>query len=276
MVINWLNEKGEEILQFLWQIVIALLIIWIGRKLIRWISKLLKRAFEKTKLEAGMAGFLLKLCQIGMYLLLVMAVTEVVGIGASSVIAIVGSCGVTIGLALQGSLSNLAGGVLILTNKPFVEGDYILVGDDAGTVVQVDLIYTTLQAPDGHRLTIPNGTLSNSVIQNMTTMPVRRIDETIAVAYQSDMEEVKRILADAAKEDPYVLKDQEILVFINSFQGSGVEVTLRCWVKKENFLNATYRLREEMKAALQKNGIEIPYSKLDVSLVNEGWQKARD
>ncbi|MBR1759390.1 MAG: mechanosensitive ion channel [Lachnospiraceae bacterium] len=269
-VIAWLNEKGRDILQFLWLIVLALIMIWVGRRIIRWISKGLKRAFEKAKIESGVAGFLLKAAQVGMYLLLAMAITEAVGIGASSVIALVGSCGVAIGLALQGSLSNLAGGVLLLATKPFVAGDYIVAGTASGTVSQIDLFYTTLISPDSKQVIVPNGTLANTTIENYSELPVRRIDQTISVAYDSDIEKVKEVLLAVAKAEPHILQDKEILAFINTFGESSIEFCLRVWVPRTEFWNVSMAIREKIKEAFDANGIEIPFNQLDVKIKNEG------
>ncbi len=265
-IIEWLNEKGRDVLQFLWLVVLALLLIWIGRMVIKLISKGLKKIFARSKMEPGVAGFLLRLCQVAMYLLLAMGVTDVVGIGASSVIAVVGSAGVAIGLALQGSLSNLAGGVLLLATQPFLSGDFIISGGESGTVSKIDLFYTTLLTPDGRQVVIPNGTLAGSVIQNVSKMSERRIDLMISVAYEADTEEVKRVLTETAGKDPAVLRDKEILAYVNSLGESGVEMGLRFWVKREDFWTATVRMREAVKATICAAGIEIPYNKLDVTV----------
>ena len=265
-ILDWLNEKGRDVLQFVWLIVLALLLIWIGRIVIRWLSKLLKGIFARSRMDEGIAGFLLKFCQVCMYLLLAMGVTEVVGIGASSVIAVVGSCGVAIGLALQGSLSNLAGGVLLLATKPFVTGEFIVTGGESGTVTKVDLFYTTLTTADARLVVIPNGSLANSVIQNVSRLSERRIDQIISVSYDSDIEKVKEVLTDTARADRGVLRDKEILSYIQSFSDSGIEVGLRFWVRREDYWDVTFRIREAMKKALAEQGIEIPYNKLDVQI----------
>ena len=275
-ILDWLNEKGRDVLQFVWLIVLALLLIWIGRIVIRWLSKLLKGIFARSRMDEGIAGFLLKFCQVCMYLLLGMGVTEVVGIGASSVIAVVGSCGVAIGLALQGSLSNLAGGVLLLATKPFVTGEFIVTGGESGTVTKVDLFYTTLTTADARLVVIPNGSLANSVIQNVSRLSERRIDQIISVSYDSDIEKVKEVLTDTARADRGVLRDKEILSYIQSFSDSGIEVGLRFWVRREDYWDVTFRIREAMKKALTEQGIEIPYNKLDVQIKSGAPAKGKD
>ena len=265
-ILEWLNEKGRDVLQFVWLIVLALLLIWIGRIVIRWLSKLLKGIFARSRMDEGIAGFLLKFCQVCMYLLLAMGVTEVVGIGASSVIAVVGSCGVAIGLALQGSLSNLAGGVLLLATKPFVTGEFIVTGGESGTVTKVDLFYTTLTTADARLVVIPNGSLANSVIQNVSRLSERRIDQIISVSYDSDIALAKRIMEEVYRECPGFLPGKDLSVHVSGLEDSSVTIEGFGWVRGSEYLKSKWYVLEEVKLRYDAAGITIPFPQVDVHI----------
>ena len=179
----------------------------------------------------------------------------------------------TVGLALQGSLSNLAGGILILLMKPFVIGDYIIQGSDEGTVTEIGLVYTKLLTSDNRVVMIPNGQLSDDSLTNVTSSTTRRLDITVGISYNADLKDAKAILDRLGREDPARLPDQEMNVFVSELGDSAVILGLRFWVNNGDYWQANWRLNEQIKLEFDAAGIEIPYNQLDVHLTGAGDAK---
>ena len=190
------------------------------------------------------------------------------GVATGSVVAMLGSAGLTIGLALQGSLANFAGGVLILILKPFKVGDYVSVNGDTvmGTVMEITMFYTKISSDDNKVVHIPNGTLADSNITNFTMMDKRRIDVSVGVAYESDLAKVKAVLTEVVESQELVLKEEPINVFVKELGDSAVEMGIRVWVKNQDFWPTKWKLTEEIKLALDKNNISIPYPQMDITV----------
>jgi small conductance mechanosensitive channel len=185
--------------------------------------------------------------------------------------AVLGSAGLTVGLALQGSLSNFAGGVLILFMKPFQVGDYIITGaKEEGTVMGIDIFYTHLLTPDNKRIVIPNGGLSNSSITNVTREPVRRLDILVSVDYSEDILKVKEILSKLVEKEDMVEKDRPVDIYVSSFDTSAISIGLRVWTATECYWQLKWKLLEEIKAAFEENKIVIPFNQLDVNMILRG------
>lgn len=249
-------------------LLIAFLIYFIGKKLIQWILKLTKKFMQKTNMDEGVSKFIVSLLRAILYGILFICVIGKLGIPTSSFIALIGSAGVTIGLALQGSLSNFAGGILILLLKPFRVGDYIIVNGLEGNVVGIDIFYTKLLTGDNRFVVIPNGTLSNSDLINVTNEPVRRLDLLIDVDYSSNIKQVKEVLNRIALNSEYVIEEEyQTDVFVNSFEASSIQMGYRVWVKTEDYFKAKWALLEEIKETFDKENISIPFNQLDVKLV---------
>ena len=252
-------------------IVIALLIWFIGKKVINLILKLAKRMFEKTDFDEGVESFLMSLIRILLYGVLIVILAGTIGIETSSLIALLGSAGLAIGLALQGSLSNFAGGVLILILKPFKIGDYIVANGMEGTVTSIDIFYTKLRTGDNRVVVLPNGTLSNSDLINVSQEPVRRVDLVASVDYDSDIKKVKQILFDIASDLEYSFEDEghAIQVYVNSYEASSIDVGLRFWVNAGDYWTAKWEATEQMKEKFDAAGISIPFNQLDVMIKNK-------
>ena len=205
-----------------------------------------------------------------MYAILIMLIATGFGLDAASIIAVFGSAGVAIGLALQGSLSNLAGGVLILILKPFKVGDYIIEDSNKneGTVTEIQIFYTKLTTGDNKTIILPNGTLANSSLTNVTQAPYRRNEIKIGISYESDIRTAKKVLQDLLDNDTAVLQDQDKLVFVDNLADSSVVIGVRCWFKNEDFWPGRWRLIEEAKYALEEHGIVLAYPQLDVHIQN--------
>lgn len=218
------------------------------------------------QMEEGVIRFLLSLSKVVLNIMLIVIVAQILGLETSSVVAIVGSAGLAIGLALQGSLANLAGGVLILIMKPFVMGDYIIYGDKEGTVVSIDIIYTRLLTPDNRKVTLPNGALANADIINVTNEPVRRLDLSVSIDYSENIKKVKDILVNLLSGHEYILPDHDIDIFVNSFDPSSINIGYRVWVNTEDYWTLRWQLMEEVKNAFDEHEIVIPFDQLDVQI----------
>lgn len=256
---NWLMAKAGSIL-------LALLCLWIGIRISKWILKLIRRSFEKSKLDPTVQSFLSSIIHVLLYVLVFITVVSIMGIQVTSFVTLLGTAGVTIGLALQGSLSNFAGGVLILILKPFVLGDYILedTHKNEGTVISIDIFYTRLRTFDGKVVVIPNGTLSNSSLTNLTKQEKRRIDLTIPVSYQTDIKTAKSLIQETLLQEAMVLQEDPIDVVLDGFSDSSMKILIHVWVKTEHYWQAKWSIIEAIKYALDDADIEIPYQKLDV------------
>lgn len=261
---HYINNNASRVIL---NIVITLLIFLIGKKLIKSFMKFLKKIFERSKMDLGVQMFLSKGISILLYIILALVILERFGVQSSSFVAIIGSAGLTLGLALQGSLSNLAGGVLILILKPFTVGDYIIALGNEGTVTGIDIFYTRLTTVDNRAIVLPNGTLSNSNLINVTHEKVRRLDLNVGIDYAADIKTVKDVLTKLAEKHPMVLKDgYEITVFVNSFEASSIDMGLRVWCEKDNYWPLKWDLLEQIKYAFDENNIVIPFNQLDVTV----------
>ncbi len=248
-------------------LLVSLIVFLIGRQLIKWICKLLNVSFQRSKLEDGPTHFLLSVARIILYIILSVFIAGILGLETSSIVALIGSAGLAIGLALQGSLSNFAGGVLILLVKPFKVGDYIITDNREGTVQRIDIFNTRLLTADNRLVILPNGTLSNSDIINVTNEPIRRLDTSIPISYSTDISEVRNILLRIATSCEYVLPENDIDIFISSLESSSMHVTFRIWVATDNYWPAKMEILEMIKTHFDDANIEIPHNKVDVKIV---------
>lgn len=265
---TYLEGLVPSLLGFLLQVVLAIVILLIGSRLIKWLVNLIRKSLMRSKAETGVTTFLCSLLKYVMYFILIMVVLSQFGVTTSSVVAVLGSAGLTLGLALQGSLSNFAGGVLILLLKPFVVGDYILDNGTSqeGVVSEISIFYTKLRTVDNKMIAIPNGSLSNSSITNFTQTGKRMIDLTVSVAYDTNLAEAKKVLAQVVEIEHGVLKDEKSQIFVASLSDSSVEMGVRAWVQSDDYWPVRWSLLEHIKNALDENGITIPFPQLDVQL----------
>ena len=202
---------------------------------------------------------LVYICMLGILL-------QTVGLTATSLTALVASAGVAVGLALQGSLSNFAGGVLILLMKPFVIGDYIVQGNTEGTVKEIGLVYTELITADNRLIVIPNGTLIDSSIVNVTATGKRRLELSVGIGYKSDLKKAKEVLIRLGENDPARDLENPVNVFVSELAESSVNLGLHVWVSSSEYWNAKWRLTENIKMAFDEEGIEIPFKQVEISV----------
>lgn len=268
MIREWLEGLVPGLLGFALEIVLAVVVYAVGSKIIKLARKILGRWLEKRDADTGVRQFLDALLKYVLYFVLIVIILTLFGVTTASVVAVVGSAGLTLGLALQGSLSNFAGGVLILLLQPFKVGDYIKedTHGNEGTVTEISIFYTKLTMPDGKTVVIPNGSLANSSLTNTTFANTRRVDLEVGIAYEADLKLAKDVIRKQAEAEVCRLPDEEVLVFVSELGASEVKIGLRIWVKTEDYWTAKWRLTENVKLALDESGIEIPYQKIDVAL----------
>lgn len=265
---TYLEGMVPSLLSFLVQVVVAIIVLLIGSRIIKFLLKLIRKSLDRSKVEAGVVTFLCSLVKYSLYFVLAMIILAQFGVTTSSVVAVLGSAGLTLGLALQGSLSNFAGGVLILLLKPFVVGDYIIDGatGQEGTVSSITIFYTKLLTVDNRMILIPNGTLSNSSITNVTHMEKRRIDLLIGVSYEANLAKTKQVLLDVVKSEDKILPGEPVDVYVSELADSSVRMGVRAWVKTEDYWPIRWKMTEDIKNALDANGISIPYPQMDVTV----------
>ena len=268
-----INSIVEQIthwgLSGIWKIVFALLIWFIGKKLISLSLKLLRKVFDRGSIDVGVVNFTMSIIKFALYAVLILMVIDELGIQTTSLITVFGSAALAVGRSLQGSLSNFAGGVLILIFKPFKVGDYIVVGNYEGTVRTIEILYTKLTTVDNKVVMLPNGTLSNSNIINVGAEDFRRLDIEMSIGYSSDLKLAKTLLNTIVNNNPAVIKDRDIKVIVKSLDESCVTLETRVWVKTEDYWDTRFTLLEEYKAEFDKNGIEIPFNQMDVHIINQ-------
>ena len=258
------------VMNFLVDVLVALVLLFVGKFIIKKLLKICDKFFTKANVEISIKRFLDSLIRVMLYIVLIIIICNQVGIDTASFIAVLGTLGLTVGLALQGSLSNFAGGVLIIMLKPFRVGDYIIDNGSGkeGVVDRIDLFYTKLITGDNKAIVIPNGALSNAAITNVTQYDKRRVDLAFGIGYADDIEKAKAILLDVASNDEEVLKDPAAVAIVTALDASQVSITVRAWCKTEDYWDVYFRVLEKGKKALDDNGIEIPFNQMQVHVKN--------
>lgn len=268
---EYFQNHIPDIIGFGIKVVLAIVFFIIGGKIIFWIRKIARRSFERTKADPGLAQFVDSMLKFGLYALLIFMIATNFGIESSSIAALIASAGVAIGLALQGSLSNFAGGILILLLKPFSVGDYIIVTQEGieGTVKEIQIFYTKLATVDNQRVVVPNSILTSNSLTNVTARPERQLDLKVGIGYDSDLKKAKQLILNMLVTDPSIIQDEDVKVFVDSLGDSAVMIGLRAWVKTEEYWATRWRLTEQIKCIFDAEGIEIPYNQLTINLKSE-------
>ena len=264
--IDYLSGHLPGFAELIVKIVICALIYVIGKKLIAKLVRVVRAMLDKSHVSPGAATFVVSMLKIILYLTLILGIAMQFGLKESSVAALVASGGVAIGLALQGGLSNLAGGFLILLFQPFQIGDYILTQGQEGTVQKIEILYTTLHTIDNRKVIVPNGNLANNVIVNVTAADRRKLEITVGISYEDSIQTAKAVLQRLLTEHPLVLHDQETQVFVAELGESSVVLGVRCWVKTDQYFPVLWQLNEQIKEAFDEAGIHIPYPQMDVHM----------
>ena len=261
-----LVSLGKDAVYLVLRILGALLILIIGSKLIKVFTKRFKKSKFYAKLDTGLAGFFVSVVKIGLYILLVLSLLWVLGIETASVLALFTAGGVAISLAFQGAVTNLAGGLMILLFHPFRVGDFIEATGVSGTVKEINVLYTVMITPDNKRITVPNGTLTNSVVVDYSSEETRRVDITVTAAYNTDIDKVCNLLLEKAAAHPLVLQDPAPAALLTAQGASALEFQLRVWCDNADFWTVKGDLSVALKKAFDEHGIEIPYPQLDVHM----------
>lgn len=247
----------------------SLIFLFIGLKVIGVLRRILRGALERSSVDTGVVQFLDAFVKIAAYAVLILTLLARFGVQTTSFITLLGSAGVAIGLSLQGSLSNFAGGILILLLKPFVVGDYIVACGCEGTVTEISLFATTLHTADNRNVVIPNGTLSNSNIIDNSANETRRVDMTVDVAYNSNLKHAREVIESILSADEKVLKDPAPTVAVDALGDSGITILIRPWVKTEDYWEVKWRILEQVHNRLNEEEIDIPFPQMTVHLDKE-------
>jgi small conductance mechanosensitive channel len=254
------------ILSFGYRLIIAALIIFIGIRVVRLVRSLLQKTFGKMGMDVSVGKLLTNLIDAVLYALVIFMASEKIGIPSASIVALLGSAGIAVGLSLQDSLSNVAGGLLILLMRPFTLGDYISGAGVEGTVKNIGLVYTTLLTVDNRQITVPNGSISNTTITNVSAMDKRRVDVKIGISYSSDIRKAKEIMENVYRSNSAVLADEGITVFVSELADSAVMIGGRGWVNAADYWSVLWDVQERIKNEYDAAGIEIPFNQLDVNI----------
>ena len=269
---TYLRQLPENALRFGGKVLMALIVFAVGVQLIRLARRIVRRSLQRGNADVGVVQFLDSFIKAVLYIVLLFMIASEFGLDAAGVAAILGSAGVAIGLAVQGRLSNFAGGVLILLLKPFRVGDYIKADDSGheGTVTEIQLFYTKLTTPDNHVVVMPNGALANGCMINMSALGERKLDIAVSISYDADIRAAREALLGVLRAEPAVLAEREQSVLVQELADSGVRLCVRCWTQNEDYWDCRWRLTEQVKYALDEAGISIPYPQMDIHLDRAG------
>lgn len=269
------KDVPAQLVRFGVKFVFAIIIFFIGSRLIRFVRKIVKKALEKGSVDDAVKNFLDALVKVILYVLLIALIASSFGVETTSMIALLGSAGVAVALALQGSLSNFIGGVLILLLKPFSLGDYIVDGGSGkeGNVIDIHLFNTKLRTVDDRIVIIPNGGLANACIINNNLSPDRRVCMTVGISYNANIKTAKDVISKCVDNIEWRLKDKQVDVYVDDLADSAVIIGFRFYVKNEDYWSARWKIAEDVKNALDKAGVEIPYNQLDVHVKAEDIEK---
>ncbi|HYH57527.1 MAG TPA: mechanosensitive ion channel domain-containing protein [Anseongella sp.] len=262
-IIDFVFTRGPGIL-------LAVITLVAGLFLIKYLIRFLNGRFEKRNVDMSLRGFLSTLISLTLYVMLTITVAGMLGIATASFLTLIGAAGLAVGLALQGSLSNFAGGVLILLFKPFRVGEYITsTADASGTVERIDILYTTLVTPGNEVVYAPNGPLANSVITNFSRNATRRLDFTVGISYESDIRKARELILGIFNSDPRILQEPAPpAVLLNQLADSSVNLIGRIWVGKGDYWDVFFEKQEEIKETLEANNISIPFPQREVIIRN--------
>lgn len=269
------QHYGEALLQSLERLLVALIVLFVGWKLTNWLMKMVHRLMEKRRIDVTLERFAASIASALLKLLVVLQALGALGIESASIFALLGGSTLVVGLGLQGSLANFAGGMMILLQKTFQVGDYISDGTNEGTVESINIISTRMRTPDNKMITLQNGALSNAAITNYSAYEERRLDFNFSIAYDADIELAKRLITDVMSAEELVLQDRERTVLVKNHGQSAIELFAFCWVKRADYFAAGSNIREQVKYAFDRRNISIPFPQMDVRLVRNAKEETK-
>lgn len=263
---NLWSSLSQNIVDVVFRLIGALLIVAIGFKLVKVLTRFIQNTKFIKKLDSTAASFLNSFLSVALKVLLTVTAIAVMGVPMTTIVTVIGTAGLAIGLALQGSLSNIAGGFIIFFFKPFAVGDFISVGDKSGTVKDIGIFYTTLITIDNCKISVPNSLISGKELTDFSAMKTRRIDLNFGVAYDSDIDFLKKVLKDVADNSDLVIDNPKPSAFLSEYGDSAISVTLRFWCKNSDYWDARADIQETVKKKFDENGISFPFPQLDVHI----------
>ncbi len=268
MIESFFQELPEKAWHLGARIVLSAIVLLIGVQVVKVIRRLVKKSLAKGNADQGVIQFIDSFLKFSLYVILFITIASGFGLDAASILALLGSAGVAIGLAIQGSLANFVGGVLILLLKPFKVGDYIKedTNGNEGSVISIELFYTKLSTPDNRVIVLPNGALANSSLTNVTACESRRLDIKVGISYDADIRKAKEVLQKVLEEDESVIKKEDHFVYVDELGENAVQLGIRCWFFTDDFWQGKWRLTEKVKYALDEAHIPIPYPQIDIHL----------
>jgi small conductance mechanosensitive channel len=253
------QEQGMKLLG-------GIIVLIIGFILVRWVMKFLTRNDRLSKIEPTIKGFLMKLLKVLLYIIVILTAANVMGIPLTSFVALLGSAGVAVSLAMQGALSNMVGGLTLLLLKPFKLGDYVKIGDTEGTVLSIGTFFTEFTTPDNRHISLPNSSLTNTAIVNYSWEGTRRLDVNFGVSYDADIDHTVRTLQEAVSMTGGILDQPAPVIKLIECADSSLVFMIRVWCNSQDYFNVNWDLTENGKRMLDKEGIEIPYPQMDVHM----------
>lgn len=265
--LSFFEKLWQSFLDYVPTLILAIVIYLVGCILNKVVLKLLGKGLEKSRLDKTVHEFIKSTVKIVLFGFIIVIVLTVLGIPMTSIITVIGSAGIAIGLALQSSLSNVAGGVIVLMGKNFKVGDYVCINGDEGTVAEISVICTKIITVDNKAIYIPNGTVSNAVVTNYTQERTRRVDLVFGISYDNDVKKAISLINNVLAENSKVLADPSPFVHISAFSSSSVDITVRAWTESANYWDVYFALLQDIKEAFDKNDIVIPYNQIDVHMI---------
>ncbi len=264
----------EQMMGHLENIVSALIILIIGLIIMKVVLHIVRKTLEKSTIDEVLYHFILKIAKIALWVVLILLIMECFGFKASSLLTMLAAAGAAVALALKDSLANVAGGIMILINKPFSQDDYVDINGAMGKVKKIDLFVTHLHTYDNKVVTIPNGIVNTSILTNYTQEEMRRVDCKFSISYSSDIKKVKDILSGIAESNPDIMKIPEPVIGVAEHGDSGIIMDLLAWCSTEDYYDVKYYLEEEVKLAFDREGIEIPFPQMDVRICGDNTKNA--
>lgn len=267
--VSFFSRLWDNFLEYLPTLIAAIIVYIICSIINKIIMKLLSKGLGRSKIDTTVHGFLRSLVKVVLLCITIIIVLTILRVPMTSIITVVGSAGIAIGLALQSSLSNIAGGVIVLIEKNFRVGDYISINGTEGFVKEISVFATNIVSYDNKSIFVPNGTVSNATIINYTREKIRRIEHVMSISYDNDTKKAMSVIIEVLKNHSKVLDTPEPFARISAFASSSIDITVRAWVNSEDYWEVYFDLLEYIKDAFDKNGIVIPYNQLDVHMIND-------
>ncbi|EPZ7320094.1 small-conductance mechanosensitive channel MscS [Vibrio mimicus] len=263
---TWLTNNSDLLIQYGVNIISAILILFVGNLIVKAVAGSVANILKKKEMDKAVVEFIHGLVRYTLFIIVLIAALSRIGVQTASVVAVIGAAGLAVGLALQGSLSNFAAGVLIVAFRPFKSGDYVEIGGVAGSVDAIQIFQTVLKSPDNKMVVVPNSAVIGSAITNYSRHETRRVDMVIGVSYKSDLQKTKRVLRETLEKDPRILKDPDMTIGVLTLADSSINFVVRPWCKTSDYWAVYFDSMQAIKEALDANGIEIPFPQMDVHL----------